>query len=285
MALTRKVLSIISAGGLAVVGMAIASPTHAFAGTGNASTQCEDGVGNDDLPSPLFVTNPITLGVQIASPALAGEGLGGGSGGTYVGLCYATGSYNNIGPEITGGIIGVGVGPGTQAGAVCYPDTNPQGVVISCSAATAPTFSVSPGPAGSSGDLVTVNVPFTVCFGSCNSTGAGLAPTGLLVGQLTPVAEPGIGVGYQLSNVQVYVNGVLVVNTSAQAGAYVNPFGAVADSLNFAQGGPCLANECVPDGYIETTGNAVAGFQVQGLSFNIPVPKECLYTNPAGQCP
>jgi hypothetical protein len=152
--------------------------------------------------------------------------------------------------------------------------------------ATNPTVTQTPGPPGSTGETLTVNIPFTVCFGACNTGSTTLGSTGLFVGQLTQVATPGLGVGYQLSLLQVYVNGILVENLqNAAVWAYVNPFGAVAQSLSLPQGGPCVVGVCtpgagVPTGYVMTTNNPVVGFAIPGVgTFNVPIGHVCLYNN------
>lgn len=301
MTFTRRFLTIATASGVAMAGLALAAPTHVFAGTG-VSQFCEDqnpatgwngSYGQaDDIPilgGPYGAGGssfPVTLGVELST-----------NGGLHAALCYSTSPYGSAGGEVTGGAIGLDAltgatwtNPGAnEVNASCTPDSMPQGEQIACQAATNPTYAVSPGPAGTAGDVISVNVPFSVCFGGCSGTSAALAPTGLLIGQLAPIAEPGIGVGYSVQSMQLYVNGVLVANEAPQAaGAYVDPFGAVEESLDFSQGGPCTGAICVPQGYVGTTGNDVAGFTVLGDSFNVggPLTKQCVYWNPStNRCP
>jgi hypothetical protein len=300
---TRRLLSIATAGGLAGAGLLTVAPVHVFAGSG-ASTTCSDNNAaagwsghygtTDDIPllgGPYGAGGssfPMTLGVEIATDQ-----------GLHVALCYSTSPYSSTGGQVSGGAIavdaltppsGVWSNPtANKVNAVCMPDATPQGEQLSCQAATSPTYSITPGPAGSTGDVISVNVPFTVCFGGCSGSSAALAPTGLLVGQLVPVAQPGIGVGYTLQSLQVIVNGVVVVNqTPSPAAAYVDPFRAVEESLDFTQGGPCTGAVCVPQGYVGTTGNNVAGFSLLGISYNVggPLTKQCVYWNPStNRCP
>jgi len=301
---TGRLLTIASAGTLAAAGLAVIAPAHALAGYG-PSLACEDNNAAtgwnghqgqaDDIPllgGPYGaggMSFPVTLGLEVTTDR-----------GLHVALCYSTSPYASTGGEVSGGAIAVdALNPGGGAvwsnpdgntvNASCMPDSVPQGVSLACEAATSPSYSIAPGAAGTTGDVISVNVPFTVCFGGCSGTSAGLAPTGLLVGQLVPVSQPGVGVGYQLQTLQVYVDGVLVVNEAPQAaGAYVDPFSAVEESLDFSQGGPCTGAVCVPQGYVGTTGSNVAGFELLGASYNVggPLTKQCVYWNPStNRCP
>ncbi len=309
MSLKRHLLTITAAGGVALAGLAVAAPTHVFAGNGY-STTCNDnnppagwtgqyGVG-DDIPligGPYGVGGtgaPMTLGVE-ASDA---------NGTLHVALCYSTSPYNSTGGETTGDAIALDLlgapswsdPQGSTAQVSCNPDNNPQGVALSCLAATTPSYSVT-GQPGTTGYAISVNIPFTVCFGGCTGSGAGVAPTGLFVGQLVPVPEPGIGFGYKVQSLQVYVNGALIANFPpiTLAGAYINPFGLVEESLDVHSGGPCSAGFCVPAGYIGTTGANAAGFQILGIPVDLgggyipftSIPtKQCLYYNPStSYCP
>ena len=287
-----------------MAGLAVVGPAHAFAGSGT-STACEDNNSastwngtfgqHDDIPllgGPYGAGGssfPVTLGVEIAT-----------NSGLHVALCYSTSPYGSTGGEVSGGAVAFdALTPASSAtwsnpsantvNAACLPDSQPQGEQISCQVASSPTYAVTPGPAGSTGDIISVAIPFSVCFGGCTGSGAAVAPTGLLVWQLVPVAEPGIGVGYTLNSLQVFVDGTPIVDQAPGAvGAYANPFGAVEESLNFSQGGPCTGVVCVPQGYIGTTGNNVAGFSVLGVFFNVsgPLTKQCLYWNPSTNgCP
>jgi hypothetical protein len=298
MRLRTRALACTAAGAVAITGLVSLGSIHALAGSG-FSTVCNDnnppagwtgayGVG-DDIPligGPYGAGGsaaPITLGVEIST-----------AGSLHVALCYSTSPYASTTGEATGGAIAVDLlNPpswsnqgGNTAAASCNPDQNPQGAALACLVATKPTYSITPGSSGQSGDTITVNVPFTVCLGGCTSSGVSVNPTGVFVAQLVPAAEPGIGVGYQMGASQVWVDGLLVgAGPVGPTGAYVNPFGAIVQSLDFSQGGPCLVGVCVPKGYVETTGTPVAGIQLLGTSINVFVPKECIYTNPSGQCP
>lgn len=301
MTFPRRLLTIVAASGVATAGIALAAPQHVLAGYGS-STTCEDNNpatgwsghfgSTDDIPllgGPYGAGGasfPMTLGVEVATDQ-----------GLHVALCYSTSPFNSPGGEVTGGAIALDAlmpptwsnPAGNTVNAACVPDSEPQGEELSCEAATSPSYSLSQGPAGTTGDVISVNVPFTVCFGGCSGNSAAVAPTGLLVGQLMPVSEPGIGIGYALQSLQVFVNGELLVNEQpSAAGAYVDPFGAVEESLDFSQGGPCTGAVCVPQGYVGTTGNDVAGFTILGSSFNVggPLTKQCVYWNPSSnRCP
>jgi hypothetical protein len=235
-----------------------------------------------------ILKSPITLGVEVGAldPSATGRG--------HIAICYSTNPYGSTNPSVSGGEIAVDLltgadytnPSGNTANVACYPDAVPEGVPISCEAGSTPTATISHGPSGTTVDVITVSVPFTVCAGACRVGAVNVGSTGVLVGQLSPVTEPGTGVGYQLSLLQVVVDGVTVVNaTPGPTGAFVAPFQAVAESLDFSQGGPCFVGKCVPAGYVETTGSDVAGFQVLGIPFNVAVPKLCLYSNPSGSCP
>jgi hypothetical protein len=287
MRLRSRLLSITAAGGLVALALGVGPATHAF-----AATACDDSIGNEYKevsiaggPNSAIPGMPFTLAAEI------------GDGGTlldpHVGVCFGTNTeaQNAAGqPEAAGGEVFIEAlnpasGDGIHTGAALFWDPN-SNVKANTTASTAPTYALNPGPAGTTGDTITLSIPFTVCFGACTATGTNVNPTGLLVGQLVPQVEPGLGVGYQLSTLQVWANGVLLVSAPpSTTGAYVNPFGAVAQSLNLSQGGPCIVGTCLPDGYVETTGSSIAGFQILGVPVNITVPKECAYSNPNGQCP
>lgn len=287
-----------------MAGLTVVGPAHAFAGWG-ASTICEDNNAAagwkgtygqaDDIPilgGPYGLGGssfPVTLAVEIATDR-----------GLHVALCYGTSPYGSPSGEPSGGAFSFDAltpasnptwsNPSANAvNAACIPDGVPQGEAISCQVASNPTYAVTPGPAGTTGDIVTVAIPFTVCFGGCTGSGAAVAPTGLLVGQLVPVAEPGIGAGYTLQSLLVYVDGSIIIDEApTPVGAYVDPFGAVEQSLDFSQGGPCTGAVCVPQGYVGTTGNNVAGFSILGVSYNVggPLTKQCVYWNPStNRCP
>ncbi len=301
MTFTRRLLTIAMATGVATAGLAFAAPARVLAGYGS-STACEDNNpstgwsghfgSTDDIPilgGPYGAGGssfPMTLGVEIATDQ-----------GLHVALCYSTSPYNTTGGEVTGGAVAVdALTPQTwsnpadnRVNAACVPDSVSQGEQVSCEVGTNPTYTVTPGGAGTTGDVISVNVPFTVCFGGCSGSAAGLAPTGLLVGQLAPVSEPGIGAGYALQSLQVYVNGTLLVSEQPNAvGAYADPFGAVEESLDFAQGGPCIGVACEPNGYVGTTGSNVAGISLLGQTYNVggPLTKQCVYWNPStNRCP
>lgn len=277
----KRALVAISAAGLGAAAVAVLPMTHVAAGSW-PSTACEDASGNDDVP---IMTSPFTLGVEIASPALAGVGFGGYNGTNYVTLCYSTTPYGSPAPEITGGQLHAGVSNGGSVIAYCAPDSNQQAVALSCGATLGPTYTLTPGPPGSLGDTITVSIPFGVCLPQCTGTTLGVGATGILVGQLTPISEPGIGIGYQLSSLQVDADGTAVSIPVGPTGAYVNPFGAIIDNLSLSQGGPCVLGTCVPGGYVEIPGGNVAGVQLDGTAFNVALPKECVYSNPNGQCP
>lgn len=276
----HRAVGVAAAAALSVAALGATSPARALAGSW--TQYCWD--------------NPVTSGGDDV-PILTGEGgvwLAAEVGGKHLSLCISTANPQStttpeaVGEDITVNILGGdGANDPNTVDALCLPDSTANGVVATCQAATAPSASVSPGPAGTTGDVVTVNVPFTLCLGQeCQRPQAGLAATGLLVGQLTPVAEPGIGAGYQLSSLSAYVNGIQVFAASPNAGAFVDPFAAIAENLDTSQGGPCLVGNCVPDGYVETTGTApIAGVQLLGQSFPVTVPRQCVYSNPNGQCP
>lgn len=282
MAIRKRFMAMTAAGGLAAIGAGVAPVTHVAA---SPSQNCNDGTGNEYKEITLS-TNP-TLAVEIGSYG-AYQGDPAALEHPHVAICYATGPEGSTSPETAGGYVTLdelnGALGSVGAGAASDPNAAEQ---LNGGADLTPSYTLTPGPAGTVGDLITASIPFTICVGPCTGTGAGLNPTGLLVGQLVPTSEPGIGVGYSLQSLQVFVNGALVLNepTLTVAGAYANPFGAVAESLNLSQGGPCFLNVCVPNGYVETTGTNVAGFQIAGIALNVPVPKECVYSNPNGACP
>ncbi len=289
MHLRRHVFAFTAAAGLAVAGLAVAAPTHVFAGS--ASGFCEDnGAGFPDGDIPIM-TSPFTLGLQFGSPATGAVGYGGGpsNNSTWLQLCFAP-APNNATSEPFGGFFGGGVYNLTpQSAAVgesCISDTTAT-VQVNCQVGATPSYAITPGPAGSAGDLITVTIPFQVCLGPCAVAGtAAVQSTGVLVGQLTPVSTPGIGAGYQLSMLQVWVNGVEVVNLpGASVSAYVDPFSAVAQNITLFGGSTCVAGVCPAGGYLMTTNNPVVGFSIPGIgSFSEPIGHECLY-NSGTTCP
>jgi len=284
-----RLLSITAAGGLALAGLAVAPLTHAFAATG-----CDDTAGNEYKEVSIAGGSnsaipgmPFTLAAEI------------GDGGTvldpHVGVCFGTNTeaQNAAGqPEVAGGAIFIDAlnpasNDGFSTGANLLWDSG-SNVKAPAEATTTPSYAIVPGPAGGTGDTIALSIPFTVCFGPCSGSAPGLNPTGLLVGQLAPAPEPGIGIGYSLQSLDVYVNGALVFHEqpTTVAGAYVDPFGAVEESLNFSQGGPCSSGVCVPQGYVGTTGSNLVGFTVMGFPVSVAPPKACPYYNPnTDYCP
>jgi hypothetical protein len=274
---------------MAAGALAVIPATHAFAATG-----CDDGGGNEYRevsiaggPNSAIPGMPFTLAAEI------------GDGGTlldpHVGVCFGTNTeaQNSAGqPEAAGGAIFIDAlnpasNDGFSTGANLLWDSN-SNVKAPAETTTTPTYAIVPGPAGTTGDTIALSIPFSVCFGPCSGGTPGLNPTGLLVGQLAPAPQPGIGIGYTLSSLVVYVNGVTVASFGgvSLAGAYVDPFGAIEQTLDFSQGGPCTAVACEPQGYIGTTGNNLVGFTVLGVPFNYAPPKTCAYWNPStNHCP
>jgi hypothetical protein len=265
------------AGSLACLGAGLAPVGHV-----HAATICDDGGGNEwkevNLMGPLGSLAPISLAAEI--------GDGGSPANLHVGLCYGTNSeaQNAAGqPELAGGYTIVDVlnptsndGAPTAVGMGWDPNSTLQ---FNWRAGTAPTYTVTPGAVG---DTISISIPIGICLAGCNTTPVGVGPTGVLVYQLTPQPEPGIGLGYTLTGVQVAVDGITLVNQNVgPTGAYVNPFVSVLKSLDPTQGGPCVAGVCVPKGYVETSA-PVAGIQLLGLTVDVP---KCLYSNPSGQCP
>jgi hypothetical protein len=282
--LKRHLRTITAAGSLSLTlcaGAAIGAPLAAHAA--GTSQYCNDGLGNE-YREVTILTTPITLAVEIGS--------GGSLLNPNVGICYATSPEGTTSPQTAGGsfaVAGNPYGSNPTIGVGSTSDSNSAEQVNGGANAT-PTYSITPGPAGSTGDVISVTIPFTVCLGPCTGTGTGLNPTGVLVGQLVPVAQPGIGVGYTLQSLDVFVNGTVVFHEAPTtlAGAYVNPFGAVEESLDISQGGPCTGIACVPQGYVGTTGANYAGISILGVPVNVggPLTKQCVYWNPStNRCP
>jgi len=274
MELKRRILSLAAAGGLAVA-FAVAAPAPAFAGTG-PSQACEDRVGNDDVP--IFVTTPVTLGVQVSSPALAPVGLGGdGSSLEKVSLCYATSSYGNTTPETTGGIVEAQVLPGSFASLGCGADSNAYnpstgGLAPSCAVVESAT-----------GTTVTFSLPFGVCAGSCVDNPIS-GTTGVIVGVLQEAAAPAGQVGgtFTLTSLCVLLNGATVTCTSPLrlGGATVNTSNPLVDVSPL---GGCGALVCDPS-YLGLSGANIAVIYLPGGLLTVPLNGEgiCLLA-PAGQ--
>lgn len=278
MRLKSRLLSLTAASGLAATVLAAGPAQHVLAGPpGAPSGYCNDGIGQEfEVP---ILTSPITLAVELGS--------NGSQTHPHLGLCYSTTPEGSSNGEAAGGSAGYYVDLGNPTGVNVYSFSDP-GAAIQASTddTVAPTWSIVPGTNGTTGDTIAVSIPFSLCLGGCDTFSPTINPTGLLIGQLVPVAHPGIGAVYELASLQVIVNGVTVVSApDIPAGAWVDPFGAVADSLSLQQGGPCILNECVPQGYVETTGTTVAEVRILGHSEDVTPPKKCLYTNPQGQCP
>lgn len=260
-------------------GLIIAIPHAAFAGTGS-SQFCSDGAGNDDLP--LTVTDPITVGVEVLSAPADLDAA--------VAVCYSTTPTGYTGSETTGGYVFLRTRKTTSPPPVwgaCIPDTNTAGLSLGCTFDVTPTYSVTPGPAGSTGDTITVAVPFAVCVGQCEGASPGLLPTGVIVGTLEPIPGPGTGAAYQVTSVQVYVNGAQVYShEGVPVGAYLNPFGQVEQNLSSS--GPCVLSVCAPlAGYVEVTGQQplLVLYLPDGTILPVTPPKQCLYANPSTACP
>jgi hypothetical protein len=277
--LKRHLLTLTAAAGLAATGLAVAAPTHVFA---QPSQNCNDGGGNEYREIPL-ITSPVVLAIE----------YGANNSALYpsIGICYVTSPWGTTTPETAGGMVWLHPNPYSNPAEPVFVGSasDPNAAVQANGTATLDAgYSITPGGAGSTGNTITLNIPFSVCVGPCTGSGAGLNPTGVLVGQLTPTPQPGIGAGYALQSLQVWVNGSLILNETPTtvAGAYVDPFSAVEQSLDFSQGGPCSSGVCVPKGYAGTTGNNLVGFTVLGVPVNIAPPKTCPYYNPnTSYCP
>lgn len=273
----NRLVALAAAGGIATLGLAVGPATHAFA---SPSGYCSDGQG-EVIEQPLVSTPNLYVAV--------GVGKDGQLTFPHVVLCYATGQPNSTSPEIAGGAFVVTANPSTSSPwATVWTQSDPTAAdQVNFSVGAAPTYTVTPAPAGSTGDEITVVAPITVCPSpACSSLTPGVGPTGVIVGQLTPVTEPGVGVGYQVSNVAVYVDGVLLAEYNpAAVGAYVNPLGAIEDSVNLSPGGPCVGSVCGPEAYVGTTGSSVAGVQLLGTPVSVAPPPECVHNPGSYTCP
>ncbi len=277
MDLKNRLLSITAAGGLAALAFGLGPVTQAFAGTPQ-STACSDGVGNDDVP---ILTNPITLGLEIGSPALAAEGHGGWTGGTYFTLCYATSPTTNTGPETAGGTVGGGLSAASTPYVACIPDsdaysTSTGGVAPSCAISTS----------GTSGTTILFSIPFGVCAGSCN-TNPFPNNTGAIIGALQQQGCSTAGctsVVYTLQNLCIEFDGVPLPGTTCTA---VNVGGVQttgSSPVNYSTAppnSPCTLGICVPVDYVGLSGTQLASIFVPGTSTSIPVfgVHDCLYYN------
>ena len=271
---TMKLLSFLAAGMLAAVGLAESS-AHALAGS-PYSTACSSGQDTRDIP---ILTSPVTLGVQI------GTAPGAHGAQDYVGLCYATSSTSNSGPEATGGVFQVGLTPSTsspQADAQCYADSYTS-FPVNCNnyASATPSYTVGPG------ETITVSIPFAVCADVCSGGPAQLNETGLIVGGIAACPNPipgSPGACEQLNQLALFVDGIQVANLAGPSVGTGMSLGAIADNLY--GGGPCVLGVCPPlSGYIATTGQPFLVVVLPTGEESIAPSPDCIYQNPNGACP
>ena len=242
------------------------------------SDWCSDGYPSD-APQLNILEWPVKVGIEIWTSVPAGA------------VCYSTAPS---GVPLAGGAVSTAVvvnpstSPSAWARLACYSDSGVQ-VPLGCEA----QVSAGTGPSITSyGDGThAVSLPFSVCAAVCVNGAPNVQKTGVVLGTLDPISGPGTGVGYRLSNVAVYVNGLLVVSTPVDiGGAFLDPHLPGLSTPSISGGSPCtIGNVCVPTfaGMLGITGATttvtlylpVAG----GVSVPVTVPSTCLL-NFSGSC-
>ncbi len=263
------------------LGLAFTAPLPVLAGTG-PSQVCEDGAGNDDIP---LLTTPVTLGLEVGSPALAPAGLG-GRGGNYVTLCYSPTPYGSTAQVLTGGAISVHL---VESGSTvstdetaCYPDGF-ESLIVNCDGSETASYTVTPASPPGEGAMITASVPFTICAGTsvtgtpaCGAGAPALGSTGLIVTSLALGGAPLAGEtgGTVASTGALYVDGVLQVPFGTSAGAGVsNP-----PSIGGGLGGPglpvCVLSSCVsiPGAWVGSNGAPLGSVDIAGTVLPIASP-------------
>jgi hypothetical protein len=254
---------------LSTLGLVGSPPSRA------TSSYCNDGLSSPGGKEVALITSPITLGVEI------------GPNPPNVMLCYSTGAAG-AGNTVAGGDIHPYAGAGTTSGgAVLYCGSDPNVVVpINCNSGAgytaSPTYSIS-------GGLVSVSIPFSVCSGGCFTSNPTILSTGVVVGTLTPASGPSgsTGAGYQISSIEVWVNGTLIVRRAGFgiAGIYADTGSPVYQNLHGNPSGPCVLGVCLPlSGVVKTTGsNPTLYLLLPGSSsttpVTVPIPPLCIYNN------
>ncbi len=280
MGLKSRVLSLTAGAGLAVSMAVGVSPVAHAAGP---SQYCNDGAGNEWKEIPI-ITSPVVIAMEIGS---AGSPLN-----PHVAVCYGTAPEGTTAPQAAGGYVTVDANPYSNplwVGAASLSDSN-SAEQINVGTGVTPTYSLSQGPAGSTGDTIQFAVPIAVCSGQCLNQNPAVNPTGLIVGELVPEAGPpgSVGAAYQLSTLSVYVNGTSVAAEEFQVGgAFVNTnqvgYSLTSDPVN----GPCVLTACAPIyGYIDTSGTPLVTIDLPatGGSVSLGAPAECAY-HFGGGCP
>ncbi len=274
MTFTRRLLTIAMATGVATTALAVAAPAGAHAA--GPSQYCNDGLGNEWREIPI-ITSPVLVAIEI------------GSDGTplnpYVAVCYGTAPEGSTSPQAAGGYVAVdanpyGNTPSVSAASVSDPNSAEQ---LNLGGGAAPTYTLTPGPAGSTGDTVNFAIPVAICSGQCLNANPAVNPTGLIVGQLTPQAGPAgsVGAAYQLTSLDVYVDGIQVAGSTLEVGgAFVNTSQAGYSLRSDPVNGPCALSVCAPIyGYVDTTGTPLLTLDlpVTDQSLTLGAPAECLY--------
>ena len=261
---TTRILAASASVCLTLLGLQVAGATTKV--SANTSDTCTNDGG------VTLMSSPATLAVEYSATD------------HHLAVCYSTSPYGSS-FEVAGGQITVDAlntqptysNPGGfPIDANCNPDSG-AGVSPSCGLAAAPTYQVN-------GDTVSFQIFFAACAGACPLyQSEGVAQTGVVLGTLVPCSSGGtLGACYALSQVEVLINGVPVVDQDVPVGGVgANPFSQLYENLYGSPDGPCVSGECLPvDGYIETSGVPLVVIDLPtGGVVGVGAPKDCVYNN------
>jgi len=240
---------------------------------------------NDGTPSEsehVLTTYPVFTGVAVFA----------GASNPYVEVCYRTPTL----PGVAGGAAGVMVVPSTSptGGGVwgwCASDPGVQ-EPVNCNEWVG--ANAGPSAAFTGGDTLAVAIPFQVCAGpngspGCTGSSPNLGQTGLIVGALQqrPGPSGSTGAAYDLTSLQVWLNGGLVASQAPSVGgAFVQSSVPVYESLFVGPGGStctlagCLGGALGLQGGTDTV-TLVLPTGTQPVS--VTIPQKCL-VNFSGPC-
>jgi hypothetical protein len=206
---------------------------------------------------------------------------------------------DDIGP--TGGLVAgtrrQGVRrPGHGRCRYCASDPGVQEPIDCNEQATASaTPSTSGTSVGAGGATIGVQIPFQVCLGpagspGCTGSSPNLAQTGVVIGALTPISGPtgSAGAAYQVSSVQVWLNGSLVFSRAGLplGGGYVNYALPSLSTPSLGPSGTCVTGSICVGGMLGVTGateTVTLVLPTGTSSYPVTIPTRCLI-NFGGPC-
>lgn len=262
-----------------IFGLAGAAPSRA-----NPSDWCNDGTPGET--EKVLLTSPVFIGISVNPSS------------NFYELCYRT---DPTSPGTSKGAVVVMGTPspspsGGGAWLYCASDPGVQEPIDCNEQATASaTPSTSGTSVGAGGATIGVQIPFQVCLGpagspGCTGSSPNLAQTGVVIGALTPISGPtgSAGAAYQVSSVQVWLNGSLVFSRAGLplGGGYVNYALPSLSTPSLGPSGTCVTGSICVGGMLGVTGateTVTLVLPTGTSSYPVTIPTRCLI-NFGGPC-